>query len=105
MIHSGKLTYLAGKWTRIEDVFPIEVWGYSIHHHLKKLSIQSLIGSIHGWHKKTYPGIWLISLSLRILTFQSSGVILEDRAKTPPAKYRFIHPEIQGAMILSEMAN
>ena len=23
-LHSGKLTWLAGKWTRIEDVFPIE---------------------------------------------------------------------------------
>ena len=28
--HSGKLTWLAGKWTRIEDVFPIENGGYSI---------------------------------------------------------------------------
>ena len=23
-VHSGKLTWLAGKWTQIEDVFPIE---------------------------------------------------------------------------------
>ena len=28
-LHSGKLTWLAGKWIRIEDIFPIENWGYS----------------------------------------------------------------------------
>jgi len=28
-LHSGKLTELAGKWTRNEDVFPIENEGYS----------------------------------------------------------------------------
>ena len=27
LLHSSNLTYLAGTWTRFEDVFPIEKWG------------------------------------------------------------------------------
>ena len=30
VVASGKLTWLAGKWTWIEDVFPIENGGFSI---------------------------------------------------------------------------